>query len=63
MPCLSLGEAMKRRSGGGGGRVKARGGKADATRICNANFGTLFRFDGENLHPAAIDLTGTGLSY
>ena len=34
-----------------------------ATRICNANFGTLFRFDGENLHPAAIDLTGTGLSY
>jgi hypothetical protein len=30
-----------------------------ATRI----FGTLFRFDGENLHPAAIDLTGTGLSY
>src|SRR6516162_5955542 len=34
-----------------------------ATRICNANFGTLFRFDGENFHPAAIDLTGTGLSY
>ena len=34
-----------------------------ATRICNANFGTLFRFDGENLRPAAIDLTGTGLSY
>ena len=34
-----------------------------ATRICNANFGTLFRFDGESLHPAAIDLTGTGLSY
>jgi len=34
-----------------------------ATRICNANFGTLFRFDGENLHSAAIDLTGTGLSY
>src|SRR6516165_2799517 len=31
-----------------------------ATRICNADFGTLFRFDGENLHPAAIDLTGTG---
>ena len=25
----------------------------DATRICNANFGTLFRFDGENLYPAA----------
>ena len=23
----------------------------------------LFRFDGKNLHPAAIDLTGTGLSY
>src|SRR6516162_1953363 len=22
-----------------------------ATRICNANFGTLFRFDGENYHP------------
>jgi hypothetical protein len=129
MPCLSLGEAMKRRSGGGGGRVKARGRKAarstrrnapkdkrdrggfiagqgtivarltrerdeallretanseilrlistspgdldlvfstileHAARICNANFGTLFRFDGENLHPAAIDLTGSGLPY
>src|SRR5215831_15948137 len=25
----------------------------NATRICNANFGTLFRFDGENFHPAA----------
>ena len=25
----------------------------DATRICNANFGTLFRFDGENFHPVA----------
>jgi transcriptional regulator with GAF, ATPase, and Fis domain len=25
----------------------------DATRICNANFGTLFRFDGENLYPVA----------
>ena len=25
----------------------------DATRICNANFGTLFRFDGENLHAVA----------
>jgi class 3 adenylate cyclase/putative methionine-R-sulfoxide reductase with GAF domain len=25
----------------------------DATRICNANFGTLFRFDGENFNPAA----------
>jgi signal transduction histidine kinase len=24
-----------------------------ATRICNANFGNLFRFDGEKLHPAA----------
>src|SRR5262249_493211 len=24
-----------------------------ATRICNANFGNLFRFDGENFHPAA----------
>jgi class 3 adenylate cyclase len=25
----------------------------DATRICNANFGNLFRFDGENLYPVA----------
>ncbi|MGE5367918.1 MAG: GAF domain-containing protein, partial [Betaproteobacteria bacterium] len=25
----------------------------DATRICNANFGTLFRFDGENFSPVA----------
>src|SRR6516162_9975714 len=25
----------------------------NATRICNANFGTLFRFDGEKYHPAA----------
>jgi two-component system NtrC family sensor kinase len=25
----------------------------DATRICNANFGTLFRFDGENILPVA----------
>jgi GAF domain-containing protein len=25
----------------------------DATRICNANFGTLFRFDGENYYPVA----------
>jgi two-component system NtrC family sensor kinase len=25
----------------------------NATRICEANFGTLFRFDGKNLHPAA----------
>src|SRR5262249_38253078 len=24
-----------------------------ATSICNANFGTLFRFDGENFHPVA----------
>src|SRR5690349_19699744 len=24
-----------------------------ATRICNANFGTLFRFDDENFHPVA----------
>src|SRR6516162_4549647 len=23
----------------------------DATHICNAKFGTLFRFDGENYHP------------
>jgi class 3 adenylate cyclase len=25
----------------------------DATRICNANFGNLFRFDGENFYPVA----------
>ena len=25
----------------------------NATRICEANFGTLFRFDGTNFHPAA----------
>jgi GAF domain-containing protein len=25
----------------------------NATRICNANFGSLFRFDGEKYHPAA----------
>ena len=25
----------------------------NATRICNANFGTLFRFDGKNFHPVA----------
>jgi hypothetical protein len=25
----------------------------DATRICNANFGTLFRFDGESFYPVA----------
>src|SRR5262252_5851519 len=24
-----------------------------ATSICNANFGTLFRFDGKNFHPVA----------
>jgi GAF domain-containing protein len=30
-----------------------------ATRICNANFGTLFRFDGENLYPAAQFKTPT----
>src|SRR6516225_4590566 len=36
MPCLSLGEAMKRRSGGGGGRVKARGGKAARSTRRNA---------------------------
>jgi class 3 adenylate cyclase len=32
-----------------------------ATRICNANFGTLFRFDGENLYPAAQFNTPTAL--
>src|SRR5215467_1279455 len=25
----------------------------DAARVCNANFGTLFRFYGENFHPVA----------
>ena len=25
----------------------------NATRICNANFGNLFRFDGENFYPVA----------
>jgi GAF domain-containing protein len=25
----------------------------NATRICNANFGTLYRFDGENIYPVA----------
>jgi len=25
----------------------------DATRVCNAKFGTLFRFDGENFYPVA----------
>jgi class 3 adenylate cyclase/putative methionine-R-sulfoxide reductase with GAF domain len=33
----------------------------DATRICNANFGTLFRFDGENFHPVAHFNTPTPL--
>jgi GAF domain-containing protein len=33
----------------------------DATRICNANFGTLFRFDGENLYPAAQFNTSAAL--
>jgi class 3 adenylate cyclase/putative methionine-R-sulfoxide reductase with GAF domain len=33
----------------------------DATRICNAKFGTLFRFDGENFHPAAQFNTPTAL--
>jgi class 3 adenylate cyclase/putative methionine-R-sulfoxide reductase with GAF domain len=32
-----------------------------ATRICNANFGTLFRFDGENLYPVAQFNTPTAL--
>jgi class 3 adenylate cyclase len=33
----------------------------NATRICNANFGTLFRFDGENLYPVAQFNTPTAL--
>jgi GAF domain-containing protein len=33
----------------------------NATRICNANFGTLFRFDGENLYPAAQFNTSAAL--
>ena len=33
----------------------------NATRICNANFGTLFRFDGKNLQPAAQFNTPTAL--
>jgi GAF domain-containing protein len=33
----------------------------NATRICNANFGTLFRFDGENFYPAAQFNTPTAL--
>jgi two-component system, NtrC family, sensor kinase len=32
-----------------------------ATRICNAKFGTLFRFDGENFHPVAQFNTPTAL--
>jgi GAF domain-containing protein len=33
----------------------------DATRICNAKFGTLYRFDGENFHAAAQFNTPTAL--
>jgi len=33
----------------------------DATRICNAKFGTLFRFDGENYHSVAQFNTPTAL--
>src|SRR5215471_11254724 len=33
----------------------------NATRICNANFGTLFRFDGENFYPVAQFNTPTAL--
>jgi len=33
----------------------------DATHICNAKFGTLFRFDGENYHPVAQFNTPTAL--
>jgi GAF domain-containing protein len=33
----------------------------NATRICNANFGTLFRFDGEKILPAAQFNTPTAL--
>ena len=33
----------------------------DATRICNAKFGTLFRFDGENFHAVAQFNTPTAL--
>ena len=33
----------------------------NATSICNANFGTLFRFDGENFYPAAQFNTPTAL--
>src|SRR5262249_16386864 len=34
---------------------------ANATRICEAKFGTLFRFDGENFHPVAQFNTPTAL--
>jgi GAF domain-containing protein len=33
----------------------------NATRICDAKFGTLFRFDGENFHPVAQFNTPTAL--
>jgi GAF domain-containing protein len=33
----------------------------NATRICEAKFGTLFRFDGKNFHPAATFNTPTAL--
>jgi GAF domain-containing protein len=33
----------------------------NATRICNANFGNLFRFDGENFYPVAQFNTPAGL--
>jgi light-regulated signal transduction histidine kinase (bacteriophytochrome) len=33
----------------------------NATRICEAKFGTLFRFDGKNFHPAAQFNTPTAL--
>src|SRR5260370_16049139 len=33
----------------------------NSTRICNANFGTLFRFDGENIFPVAQFNTPTAL--
>jgi transcriptional regulator with GAF, ATPase, and Fis domain len=33
----------------------------DATRICNAKFGTLFRIDGESFHPVAQFNTPTAL--
>jgi hypothetical protein len=34
---------------------------ANATRICEAKFGTLFRFDGKNFHPVAQFNTPTAL--